>query len=264
MASTFRWWVLGALLGIAGVGLMQQRAGRGGLEAELATLQEKQRDAAALRAEHARLTAELPPPEALERWREDRAALARLQQEVAVLRRAPEPARPAQTPSHTEKLDTSERLRERQRVPLDQLVNRGWTTPRAAFETALWAAAHGEVETLAQGLVFDPRWAQQVDALWAGLSPATRAEYRSVERLFAALTISDVPLGTAQLLHESELKPGEHALPGPGHAFLVTTLTGPDKSTRRVALYFRPSDKGWQLVVPGAAVTKYREQLAKK
>lgn len=262
---TLAWLILVLLFGLTAAALVQQRAARGVLFSEIANLRDQQQIAAELRAHNERLAAAQLLPSELERMREDRAALGRLREEVGALRQTGgrrEAAAAAKPDTH--KVDTSERLRERQRVPTEQLTNKGWKTSIEAFETFLWAAANGEVDTLAPALVFDPRWTQQVEALWAKLSPATRAEYRSVERLFAAMTIRDVPLGTAQLIHESQLQPGDHTLPGPGHMLMVTTLTGADKSTRRVALYFRPSEQGWQLLVPGAAVAKYRDQLAGK
>jgi hypothetical protein len=260
-----RWLMFGLLTGLAGVVLLQQRSARVTLLAEISALREQERTAAELRERNERLAAVQPSSGELERLRADRAALGRLREEVAALRetaKARETARAVKP--NTQKMDTAERLRDRLRVPTEEFANQGWKTPVGAFETFVWAAANGEVDTLAQALVFDPRWTQQVEALWANLSPATRDEYRSVERLFAALTIRDVPLGTAQLIHESQLKPGEHTLPGPGHAFMVTALTGADKKTRHVGLYFRPSDSGWQLLVPGAAVAKYRDQLIGK
>lgn len=259
------WLMCGLLAGLAGVVLVQQRSARGALLAEISALREQEQTVAGLRERNQRLAATGPSPGELERLQADRAALGRLREEVSALRetaKAREPARAVKADTQT--LDTAERLRERQRIPMAEFANQGWKTPLAAFETFVWSAANGDVDTLAQALVFDPRWTQHVEALWSGLSPATRAEYRSVERLFAALTIRDVPLGTAQLIHESQLKPGEHMLPGPGHAFMVTAMTGADKTTRRVGLYFRPSEAGWQLLVPGAAVAKYRDQLIGK
>lgn len=259
------WLMVGLLAGLAGGVLVQQRSARGALLAEIAALREQERTAAELRQRNERLAAVQPSSGELERLRADRAALGRLQEEVAALRqtgKARESSR--EVKPTTQNLDTAGRLSARQRVPTEQFANKGWKTPLEAFETFVWSATNGDVDTLAEALVFDPRWAQQVEALWSGLSPATRAEYRSVERLFAALTIRDVPLGTAQLMHESQLKPGEHTLPGPGHAFMITTLTGADKATRRVGMYFRPSESGWQLLVPGAAVAKYRDQLVGK
>jgi len=259
------WLGLILLLGLAGAVLALQRTGRLELVSQLETARETQRRSDALRAENDRLTAAQPPPSEVERLREDRVALGRLRQEVATLREAAKGlALPAGLFPNTQKVDTAQMLRDRRRIPSEQLTNRGWKTPLDAFETVLWSAANGEVDALAQALVFDPRWSQQVEMLWARVSPTTRAEYGSVERLFAAMTIRDVPLGTAQLIHETQLKAGDHALPGPGHAFMVTTLSGADKSTRSVGLYFRPSEKGWQLLVPGSAVTKYRDQLVGK
>ncbi len=265
-ARSLGWCVLSLVLVVTGTVLLHQRGTRAELALQLEAARTEDGRAAAMRAENERLAASLPPPADMARLREDRAALGTLRAEVAALRETGQVlvARVAATKSGNEKPDTSELLRERRRVPTEQLTNKGWKTSLAAFETFMWTAATGDVDALASALVFDPRFISQVERLWADLSPQTRSEYRSVERLFAAMTIRDVPLGTVQLMNDAQLQPGDHFLPGPGHAFLTAGLTGADKKTLRVGLYFRPAEQGFQLLVPGTAVTKYREQLLGK
>ena len=265
-ARSLSWCVVSLVLVLTGTVIMHQRGTRTELIGQLEAARAADRRAADWRAENERLGASLPTPGDMARLREDRAALGTLRAEVAALRETAKvlAAAPTVTKQGNDMPDTVDLLRDRRRVPTEQLTNKGWKTSLAAFETFLWTAANGDVDTLAPALVFDPRFSSQVERLWASLSPQTRSEYRSVERLFAAMTIRDVPLGTVQLMNESQLQPGGHFLPGPGHAFLAAGLTGADKNTLRVGLYFRPSEQGWQLLVPGAAVTKYRDQLLGK
>lgn len=265
-ARSLSWCILSLVLVLTGTVILYQRGTRAELLGQLEAARAADRRAADLRAQNERLAASLPAPADLARLREDRAALSTLRAEVAALRETGQVlvARAAATQQGNERPDTSERLRDRRRVPTEQLTNKGWKTSLAAFETFLWTAATGDVDGLASALVFDPRFSSQVERLWADLSPQTRSEYRSVERLFAALTIRDVPLGTVQLMNDSQLQPGDHFLPGPGHAFVTAGLTGADKKTLRIGLYFRPAEQGFQLLVPGTAVTKYRDQLLGK
>ncbi len=264
-ARTLSVLVIILLLGGTAVVLILQRQAHAEVDGELEIARESAQALDRIRSENARLTAALPTPAELRALREDRVALGRLRQEVASLRKAVDAlAEPARVVPAVPKVSASDLLRDRRRVSSQQMSNVGWKTPLAAFETLVWAAVQGDIDALAQAVVFDPRWNYQVELLWAGLSPETRAEYRSAERLFAAMTLRDMPLGTTQVNHESQLQPGDHTLPGPGHALVVANFSDANKNSRRVALYFRPSDQGWQLLIPGAAVAKYRDVLKGK
>lgn len=83
-----RWFTLGLLVfaAVSGVGILLQRATSEALRAELAVVQDQQRQYARLRAEHARLLAQQPPPAELDRLRADHVALVRLRAEIEDLK----------------------------------------------------------------------------------------------------------------------------------------------------------------------------------
>jgi uncharacterized protein HemX len=72
-------------LGLGAAGLVQRRETEA-LRAEVALLQAGARERARIEAEHRRLLAAQPPPAEIERLRNDRAALLRLQAEIEALK----------------------------------------------------------------------------------------------------------------------------------------------------------------------------------
>lgn len=64
-------------------------------------------------------------------------------------------------------------------------ANRGWDSPDAAFETIQWAFRQGDWKTMGQGMSFDAKTKAQIDAFYATLAPAVRAQYPTSELFFA-------------------------------------------------------------------------------
>ena len=133
-------------------------------------------------------------------------------------------------------------------VPADRWRNAGQTTAEAAFETALWAAANGDLDALVGLLVFDSAARQEADALFARLPPAARREMATPEKMIAALTAMDVPLGQATITRQQD---------GSDSTTITARLSDATGHTS-VALFSLTSEGGhWQLRVPASVVRKY-------
>lgn len=130
--------------------------------------------------------------------------------------------------------------------------NAGRATPAAAFETALWASAGGDVETLAGLLLFDAEARTKAEALFTRLPSALRQELGNPERLIALLVAKDVPLGSAQIMAEI---PTEHG------SQMRTLLMDEQGKLKPAQLSLRLEGTGWRFVVPPRAVEKYASQL---
>ena len=144
------------------------------------------RELAALQREHARLRTMQATDEELARLRRAATAHTQLQQALAEREAAPAQPRPA--------------LPVGEWTPMSELKNRGQLTPHAAVETALWAAAGGDVTSLKKLLSLDDATRTQAGALLARLPANARAAYASAEDLIAAFTIKNIPVGEAQLV----------------------------------------------------------------
>ena len=117
------------------------------------------RDLQALTAEH---------PEAEE--------LARVRQRLAVLRNRPNGV-------------VDEAM-----LPIGSYQNRGWASPRAAYETFQWARATGNADEFANVYGWTPAGKAKVDRFFARLPENLRTEYGTPERMLA---LADVPFHNA-------------------------------------------------------------------
>lgn len=237
------------LLGV-GAGLAwRQYAETSRLRAEIAAHAVVTADLERLRAEHARLAQERPPAAELEKLRDDHAAIVRLKGELDALKSAPaeataEPAAPdeAGPPPKAESLLASAAT----------WKNAGRATPRAAFETALWAAAGGDVDALAQTLALEPAARDAASALLASLPAAQRSSYATPERLVSLLAAREMGFDAMRVLAQTKSPAGD--------TVLGVVLMSENK-TRGANLTLRQAADGWQLVVPRSAVEKYSAQL---
>ncbi len=231
-----------------------QRQAGATTRAELGSLRDQQQERARLEAENARLRASQISSVDLESLRGDRAALTRLRGEIETLRRqAYDPARVATARAEEEARPPKLSILETQ-VRASEWRNAGTATPVATLETVLWAAAGGDVDKLASLLVFDPGVRAKAEALLAGLPEATRKEYGTPERLIAALTAKDVPLGMAQIFDpKAEDASGRH--------IVVNLLPPTGAGARFMAVSLRQEGSVWKLGVPASAVEKYAAML---
>lgn len=254
MQRIFGWALLvGLALGGAGL-LWWQHAAMEPSRAEIAALRGRKEETARLRREQERLSALQVSAEELARLRAERAAGDRLRNEVTALRAKLAERAKSETREKPPLAETG-RLIEGRGLPASEWRNVGAATPGAALETALWAAAGGDVEAFAQRIFIDGKARDSARRLWEGLPPAMRAELGSPERVIAFLSIKDVPTGEAKVREwmpsSGVLQPVEVAL---------TSADGAGKEVR--LLLIKPPDSAeWKLTVTPAAIAKYTAML---
>jgi hypothetical protein len=173
--------------------------------------------------------------------------------------------------------------------------NRGQATPAAAIETALWAAAGGDLAALQNLLLLDDALRVKADALRARLPAASRATYASAEHLISAFATKSLPLGDAQLVwnHQPDADEAfaclfvknpefvptppsaESAPPMSREAAIARAaairearsqekrppMAPPNEATRALYLVLRRTDTGWRFVVSPGAVDKIAKEI---
>jgi hypothetical protein len=227
--------VLAAGLTIGGTAFAVRHAETARLRAELAEQRGEEVKLARAQEEHARLLAGSLALEPLAAMGAEQTELIRLQHEIAWFRQAAEKPAPAPGPSVP--------------IPAGAWKNVGRGTPAATLETALWAAAGGEVDQLASTLELDRGGKQMIEARFRALPLVSQEEYGPPERLAAYFTTKDVPLGTMEILEQKRT--------GPDDATMVVRLQAPDGKSKDVALALHQGDDGWRLKVPVAAMMNY-------
>jgi hypothetical protein len=237
------------ILVISGVLAFQYRE-RIALRKEIDVLQARREQAAHLLADNRSLAAQQPSAAELTLLRSDREAIAKLRNEVETLRKTVEknvrpPGAPADKKSVPTMLDAM--------VPASAWRNVGHATPEAAVETALWAAAGGEVELLARSLILDTKAREKAAAILSGLPAETRMYYGTPELLMAFLTAKDIPSKGARIL-----KPSSEALQKGTRTVQLRDAGG---LVRQAHLTLRETAAGWRLVLPEEAVTGYAAML---
>jgi hypothetical protein len=249
------------------------------LVAVVATWAKARFDAVALRAEIDELRSEAVELKAL---RLERDRLHRLHSAVeARIRLQDAPAREDQpagaTPFEAPSSYSTASLRVGEWTSIDQWKNRGRGTPMAAIETALWAAAGGDVNTLRSLLRVDDAVRARAQAIHDRLPEVSRALYPTAEDVIAAFTAKSIPLGDAQIVWQRQEGPDrmmacvfvkDPEAPAvssdsqPLQESNAPPARPPSNSTRLGYLSVeRGSDGGWQLVVPPGATEQIAREL---
>lgn len=128
----------------------------------------------------------------------------------------------------------------------------GQNSPAATFESALWAAAGGDLARLAGTLTIEPAQKEKAAAL-LGLLPAEyHGRFATAEDLVAFLMVKDVPLGSAEVLQQLETVGGTR---------LSVRLIGADGRRKVAVLSLKQSGPSWRLVVPEEAIDRYAAYL---
>ena len=198
-----------------------------------------------LKKENKRLAAAQPATDELQALRGDHEAVERLRGELTELRtRTLTPPRSA---------DRAAMALPAPITTPGEWKNAGCATPAAALETALWAASGGDIDTVALLIVLEPAVRAKTVALLEGLPAASRAEYRSPERLVALLATKDVPMGGIQVIAQ--------ARQGAEQTMIRVRLYQPDGSAKSTSLLLRQNAGEWRLVVPESAVDRYAAML---
>lgn len=156
-------------------------------------------------------------------------------------------------------------------------TNRGQATAPAAVETALWAAAGGDVSALATLLDLDEATRKKAADLLARLPADARSAFGSPEQMIAIATVKNIPVTEAQVTWFNEVD-ADHAVVGllMGSAedgVAAESTRGqtegagapPMLSDQRLSklsyLTLRRAPSGWRLMVPAAAVERIGQEL---
>lgn len=251
-----------ALVAVA-IGWIAVRSTGTRLDAELEAARDLQRELARLKAENARLRTQAPDTTRVAIAHRSLAEAARLRQEIRQREEAPRPP-PFALGDWT---------------PASTWANRGVATPRATLETALWAAAGGDVAALSALLELDPATRAKADDLLAKLPPASRQTFADAEALIASVTLGRIPPAEAQIawFHATDndhasaavlLRGADNLPPASSHPPATSNEIdrpppmGPDnRSTRMATLSLHRSDSGWRLIVPASAIDRMARDL---
>lgn len=128
----------------------------------------------------------------------------------------------------------------------------GQDTPAATLESALWAAAGGELVRLTETLAIESAHKDKAAALLGLLPPEFQGRFATAEELVAFLMIKDVPLGSAEILQQAEIA---------GAMRLSVRLADTDGKRKVMVLSLKQTGPTWRLVVPEDAIDRYAAYL---
>jgi len=215
---------------------------------ELESARAAARASALLESKNRELRLTQPSAEELHALRADHETLSQLQTELSRLKRGADDR--VEAAKRSPKLEASKGVWPNAGPELSSQTwrNAGRNTPAASFETTLWAAAGGDVDALAAGLLLsDPT---QVRALLAELPPEERAKYTTPERLIATLMAKDVTAHSIQVLDQVT---GSN----PDNVDLTVRLNSSGGAEKQVTFNTYHVPDGWKLVVPKLVLTNY-------
>jgi RNA polymerase sigma factor (sigma-70 family) len=227
----------------------QQRQANTELHREIAALrQETDTQLAGLRAENERILAEKKAGEAsataehveLLQLRAAREAFRQRTAKAAAVASVPAPAATSAAPDGTLQPGM---------VSVDVLQNVGRATPRAAAQTMMSAAQHGDTELAASCLAFEPAERAKLETFLAALPDDVRAKYGTPEQLMAAvISGSPKPIAGVQLLSETQ--------PDADTAVQTVQIQYASGEVRQDEVKFHRDATGWKEVVSTATVDR--------
>jgi hypothetical protein len=182
--------------------------------------------------------------------------------------------------------------------PANRWRNCGTSAPRDTLETALWAAAGGDIRRFSQLIEVSDEVRTKANELIAQLPVQSRAQYPSAESLLAAFAIKRIPIGSAQVVWAQQSdpdnatlcvfirdpavpQPSANIIPAhletdeeipPGHALdstiavenhpIAPPMIQPSDHTIASYLSLHRGTDGWRLVVPANAVDKIAKEIS--
>jgi hypothetical protein len=241
---------LGALVLLVGTAFAWQWRTGVRLEAETARRRAEAAEAMRLRDRNRQLAPQQVSEVELANLRADHAEALRLREEMDRLTRQLAESPPEPLPAEAPPVPVADGL-DRAPIPANEWRNLGNGTPQSTLQTALWAAASGNLGALAETLALDEAARLKAQALLAAQPDQIRAQYSTTERFVAFLTTRDVPLTSLQV---------SGALVRENDAQLVVNLPTSEQTNHLVSLTLSRRPDGWRLNVPAAAVDRYARQ----
>jgi len=211
-------------------------------QAELAAFRRQQTDLASLRQENRDLVAKQISAEDLGRLHREHDEEDRLRRLIAASRS--HPSSEAMAP-----VDDNRAM-----VPSSDWKFAGKATPKAAFESVLWAATRQDIDSLATLLSFDPKARAAADGFFAQLPDEVRAQYGSPEKIAATMLAATMPANLSAMGELSENV-------GPDNAMLLMGVQRGDGTQKDTAFQFHRGTDGWQLLVPPGVMEAYLRKL---
>jgi len=245
--------LLAGLAAVIAAGLAWQHRTTSALRTELAERERAAREQKRLHDEQAGLRTRQVAPEEFARRKEEHEAWVALAGEIETQRGRLGAKKPVAVPPPP---SAPPRTLKEGPLPAAAWRNAGQGTPAAAFETALWAAAGGDVEKLAAVLELDEATRETAAGIFDGLPRALQREVGTPDQLVALLTARAVPLGQAWILGQFDERPQE--------AEVLARLTDTEGNKRELFLLLRAHEGSWRLVVPPQAMAKYTSFLQGK
>lgn len=244
-----------AALAVAVIALLGwQRQTASALRVEITRQRDESAERARLQTENQRLVAAQPTVEQLEELLARHTALEQLRSQIAAMHRREEEAARVAATQRTAVVERKPAVRSLKgnSLKVEEWQNAGQATPDAAFQTTLWAAAAGDIDALAEVLMFDPEVKGRAAETFSRLPEPLRNDLGTPERLVALMTALDVPLGSASILAE---------FPTPTETRVSAVLIDPEGNPKTAFFSLRAADGRWRLIVPENVARKYADTL---
>jgi RNA polymerase sigma factor (sigma-70 family) len=142
-------------------------------------------------------------------------------------------------------------------VPIEVGRSAGRATPIATFQTGMWSAHQVDVDRLVEIFDFDPADRAKLAEFYSRLPAESQAEYRTPERVFAAIAASKLAenLVGSGLVSEKYDKYDE--------VTLTMRMKSIDGSETDDTFQLRQKADGWHMVVPTKVVDRYTRAIFK-
>ena len=242
-------YVVIATLAVAATALLEwQHRTANELHGEIARQRTQARERTRLVAENQRLIAAQPTAEELADLLARRMAQEQLRSQLAAMHRREEAARAGAAQRAAADPNAAVPSLKGNMLAAERWINAGQATPEAAFQTTLWAAAAGDLDSLAELLAFDAEARSQATATFDRLPAAVQNELGTPERLIALLTAMDVPLGSASILGQ---------FPSSTDTRISALLIDAGGKAKTAMFSLRAEGERWRLMVPAEIVKKY-------
>jgi hypothetical protein len=131
----------------------------------------------------------------------------------------------------------------------------GRSNPKAAIESVLWSASHGDIERLAELVAFSPETKTLADEFFSRLPAASQQEYGNPEKIVATLLAGSFPKDPESMQVIVARQYGDQ------DASVVMAVAHADGVTRTNLFRLHNAPGGWQLLIPTTVMQGYEKTL---